>query len=70
VEQLTVSRCAAPWKNCPGDAEIFDLHEVEGYQHHEIAELLQCYIGNSKSQLNKAKLKMRGLLFPQRRILR
>ena len=50
--------------------EIFDLHEVEGYQHHEIAELLQCSIGNSKSQLNKAKLKMRGLLFPQRRILR
>ena len=36
----------------------------------EIAELLQCSIGTSKSQLNKAKMKMRGLLFPQRRILR
>jgi RNA polymerase sigma-70 factor, ECF subfamily len=55
----------------PGGArQIFELHEVEGYQHHEIAEQLQCSIGNSKSQLYKAKMKMRDLLFPQRRILR
>jgi len=52
-----------------GCRQIFDLHEVEGYQHHEIAELLQCSIGNSKSQLHKAKMKMRDLLLP-RRILR
>src|SRR6202162_307991 len=52
-----------------GCRQIFDLHEVEGYQNHEIAELLQCSIGNSKSQLHKAKMKMRDLL-PQRRILR
>ena len=55
----------------PGGArQIFDLHEVEGYAHREIAELLQCSIGNSKSQLHKAKMKMRELLSPQRRILR
>ena len=53
-----------------GCRQIFDLHEVEGYQHHEIAELLQCSIGNSKSQLHKAKMKMRDLLLPSRRILR
>jgi len=53
-----------------GCRTIFGLHEVEGYQHHEIAELLDCSIGNSKSQLHKAKLKMRDLLFPKRRILR
>jgi len=53
-----------------GCRQIFELHEVEGYEHHEIAELLQCSIGNSKSQLHKAKMKMRELLFPQRRILR
>jgi len=52
-----------------GCRQIFDLHEVEGYQHHEIAELLQCSIGNSKSQLHKAKMKMRDLLLP-RRVLR
>jgi RNA polymerase sigma-70 factor, ECF subfamily len=53
-----------------GCRQIFDLHEVEGYQHHEIADLLHCSIGNSKSQLHKAKMKMRDLLFPRRRILR
>jgi RNA polymerase sigma-70 factor (ECF subfamily) len=53
-----------------GCRTIFALHEVEGYQHHEIAQLLDCSIGNSKSQLHKAKLKMRDLLFPKRRLLR
>lgn len=51
-----------------GCRQIFDLHEVEGYQHHEIAQLLQCSIGNSKSQLHKAKMKMRDVLFPKRKI--
>jgi len=53
-----------------GCRQVFDLHEVEGYQHHEIAQLLQCSIGNSKSQLHKAKMKMRDVLFPKRRIRR
>lgn len=51
-----------------GCRTIFSLHEIEGYQHHEIAALLRCSIGNSKSQLHKAKLKMRDLLFPKRRL--
>ncbi len=53
-----------------GCRKIFVLHEVEGYQHNEIAEMLDCSIGNSKSQLHKAKMKMRDLLFPKRRVLR
>jgi RNA polymerase sigma-70 factor, ECF subfamily len=53
-----------------GCRQIFDLHEVEGYQHHEIAQLLCCSIGNSKSQLHKAKLKMRDVLFPRKKSLR
>jgi RNA polymerase sigma-70 factor, ECF subfamily len=53
-----------------GCREIFALHEVEGYQHHEIAKMLDCSVGNSKSQLHKAKMKLRDLLFPKRRILR
>jgi hypothetical protein len=32
--------------------------------------MLDCSVGNSKSQLHKAKMKMRDLLFPKRRILR
>ena len=51
-----------------GCRQIYELHEVEGYAHHEIAEQLQCSIGNSKSQLHKAKKTMRKLLLPQRRI--
>ncbi len=53
-----------------GCRKIFALHEVEGYQHHEIAQMLDCSVGNSKSQLHKAKMKMRDLLFPKRRFLR
>ena len=53
-----------------GCRQIFALHEVEGYQHHEIAKMLDCSVGNSKSQLHKAKMKMRDLLFPKRRVLR
>ena len=53
-----------------GCRQIFALHEVQGYQHHEIAKMLDCSVGNSKSQLHKAKMKMRDLLFPKRRVLR
>jgi RNA polymerase sigma-70 factor, ECF subfamily len=53
-----------------GCRQIFDLHEVEGYQHHEIAQILRCSIGNSKSQLHKAKLKMRDALFQKKKMLR
>ena len=38
---------------------IFVLHDVEGYEHHEIADLLGCSVGNTKSQLHKARLKIR-----------
>ena len=45
-----------------GYRAIFLLHEVEGYQHREIAQLLGCSVGTSKSQLHKAKLRIRELL--------
>jgi RNA polymerase sigma-70 factor (ECF subfamily) len=48
----------------PGYRTIFFLHEVEGYEHQEIAEMLSCSVGNSKSQLYKAKLRFRELLTP------
>jgi RNA polymerase sigma-70 factor, ECF subfamily len=46
----------------PGYRKIFLLHDVEGYEHNEIAEMVNCSIGNSKSQLHKARLKLRDLL--------
>jgi RNA polymerase sigma-70 factor (ECF subfamily) len=46
----------------PGYRTIFVLHDVEGYEHNEIANLVGCSIGNSKSQLHKARMKLRDLL--------
>lgn len=45
-----------------GYRTIFLLHEVDGYEHREIAGLLNCSVGNSKSQLHKAKLRIREFL--------
>jgi RNA polymerase sigma-70 factor (ECF subfamily) len=45
-----------------GYRTIFVLHEVEGYEHHEIARILRCSVGTSKSQLHKAKARMREVL--------
>ena len=46
----------------PGYRTIFVLHDVEGYEHNEIAGLVGCSIGNSKSQLHKARMKLREFL--------
>jgi RNA polymerase sigma-70 factor (ECF subfamily) len=46
----------------PGYRIIFVLHDIEGYEHNEIAEMMGCSIGNSKSQLHKARMKLRELL--------
>jgi RNA polymerase sigma-70 factor, ECF subfamily len=46
----------------PGYRMIFVLHDVEGYEHNEIAQLVGCSVGNSKSQLHKARMKLRDLL--------
>jgi RNA polymerase sigma-70 factor (ECF subfamily) len=45
-----------------GARAAFVLHDVEGFQHHEIAAILGISEGTSKSQVHKARLKLRGLL--------
>ena len=45
-----------------GYRTIFLLHEVEGHEHQEIGEMLGCSVGNSKSQLHHAKLRIREFL--------
>ena len=45
-----------------GYRTVFYLHDVEGFEHQEIASMLGCSVGNSKSQLHKARMKLRGLL--------
>lgn len=60
VDRIALTRAM---KELPlGYRTIFVLHEVNGYEHHEIAQLLRCSVGNSKSQLHKAKVRMRELL--------
>lgn len=49
----------------PGYRVVFLLHDVHGYEHQEIAEILSCSIGNCKSQLHKARLKLRKMLIAQ-----
>ena len=49
-------------KLSPGARTVFILHDVEGYTHEEIAEQLGITTGGSKSQLFKARLKLRRLL--------
>jgi RNA polymerase sigma-70 factor (ECF subfamily) len=46
----------------PGYRTVFVLHDVEGYEHNEIAEIMHCSVGNSKSQLHKARMKLRDRL--------
>lgn len=48
-----------------GYRSIFLMHDVEGYQHREIAKLKRCSIGNCKSQLHKARTRLRELLRPR-----
>ena len=50
----------------PGYRTVFVLHDVEGHEHEEIARLLGCSVGTSKSQLHKARMKLRMLLRQQK----
>jgi RNA polymerase sigma-70 factor (ECF subfamily) len=45
-----------------GYKNVFVLHDVEGFEHEEVARILGCSVGTSKSQLHKARLKLRKLL--------
>jgi RNA polymerase sigma-70 factor (ECF subfamily) len=60
IDRVNLERAIASLP--PGYHLVFVLHDVEGYEHNEIAEMMGCSIGNSKSQLHKARLKLRSLL--------
>jgi RNA polymerase sigma-70 factor (ECF subfamily) len=57
IDRLTLQRAIVDLP--AGYRLIFVLHDIEGFEHNEIASLLDCSIGNSKSQLHKARLKLR-----------
>jgi len=49
-------------KLAPGYRAVFILHDLEGYEHSQIGEILGCSVGTSKSQLHKARLRLRTLI--------
>jgi len=49
----------------PGLRSVFILHDVQGFKHREVAEILKCSEGTSKSQLFKAREKLRKKLQAQ-----
>lgn len=63
VDRIALDNAIA--KLPPGYKSVFLLHDVEGHEHTEIARILGCSVGTSKSQLHKARMKLRGLLLQQ-----
>ena len=60
VERLALEKAIAALP--PGYRTVFVMHDVEGYEHEEIADMLEISIGTSKSQLHKARMRLRELL--------
>ncbi|MXZ33993.1 MAG: sigma-70 family RNA polymerase sigma factor [Acidobacteria bacterium] len=60
VDRITLEKAIAALPK--GYRTVFVLHDIEGYEHNEIARIMGCSVGNSKSQLFKARLKLRSLL--------
>jgi RNA polymerase sigma-70 factor (ECF subfamily) len=66
VDRIGLQRAIADLP--PGYRTVFVLHDVEGYEHNEIAEIMKCSVGNSKSQLHKARMKLRERLRQDRNL--
>jgi len=60
VDRLALDKAIA--QLAPGYRAVFVLHDVEGYEHEEIAEMLRISVGTSKSQLHKARMRLREWL--------
>lgn len=46
----------------PRQKMVVELHDVQGYKHHEIAQIMDWSVGTSKAQLHRARKKLRELL--------
>jgi RNA polymerase sigma-70 factor (ECF subfamily) len=66
IDRINLERCL---KRLPaGYRAIFVLHDIQGYQHNEIAEIMGRSVGVSKSQLHKARTRLRELLHELQRV--
>lgn len=64
VDRIALKNAIAELPN--GYKRVFVLHDIEGFEHEEVARMMGISIGTSKSQLHKARLKLRGLLVKQK----
>lgn len=60
VDRVAIERAVATL--APGYRTIYILHDVQGFQHREIAAMQSCSLGNSKSRLHKARRALRDAL--------
>lgn len=60
VDRVAIDRAVATL--APGYRDVFLLHDVHGFEHSEIASMQDCTLGNSKSQLHKARRALRYAL--------
>jgi len=64
VDRIALKKAIGELPN--GYRSVFILHDIEGYEHEEVARMMGISVGTSKSQLHKARLKLRGLLIKQK----
>jgi len=57
IDRINLARCIAQLP--VGYRTIFVLHDIQGYEHREIAQILGRSVGDSKSQLHKARTRLR-----------
>jgi len=60
IDRLAIDRAVAAM--APGYRSVFLLHDIHGFDHGEIATMLKCSCGNTKSQLHKARRVLRSNL--------
>ena len=60
IDRIALNEAIA--KLAPGYRMVLLLHDVEGYEHEQIGKMLGCAVGTSKSQLHKARTRLRELL--------
>jgi len=63
VDRIALDRAIAQLPK--GYKTVFILHDIQGHEHEEVAKILGCSVGTSKSQLHKARMKLRKLLKKQ-----
>lgn len=63
VDRIALNKAIGELPN--GYRSVFILHDIEGYEHEEVARIMGISVGTSKSQLHKARLKLRGLIVKQ-----